>query len=392
MTYNTPKRIDFLPFNQYSFDEREKNAVLEVLESAWITTGPKTKQFEKEFAEYIGCKHAIALNSCTAGLHLSLLANDIGIGDEVIVPDITFTSTANIVVHTGGRPIIVDVDPTTLNIDPQKIEEKITKNTKAIIPVHLAGQPCDMDAINKIAEKYNLIVIEDAAHATESFYKGKKVGNMSQLTAFSFYATKNITTAEGGMLTTNDDQLAEKIRVLSLHGLSKDAWKRYSNEGYKHYDVVCAGYKYNMTDIQSALGIEQLKKIDKFADKRKEHKKTYDQLLSDVPEISFVKEIDNIVHARHLYMVMLDMTKLKVTRDQIMDMMIQQNIGVSVHFMPLHLHTYYKERFNLLPENFPVATKASKSLLSLPFYPNLKKEDIIYVCQKLRDIIEEFKI
>lgn len=389
--YNTPKRTEFLPFNKYSFDEKEKQAVLNVLESDWITTGPKTKEFEKLFADYIGCKHAIALNSCTAGLHISLIAYDIKEGDEVIVPDITFTATANVVVHTGATPIIADIDPKTLNISIEDIKKKISPKTKAIIVVHMAGQPCDMDAINHIARENNLIVIEDAAHATESWYKNKKIGNISTVTAFSFYATKNLSTAEGGMLTTNDDALAEKLRILSLHGLSKDAWKRYSNEGYKHYDVVLPGFKYNMTDIQAALGIEQLKKLEQFGKIRKQYKELYDSLLEDIPEIELVEEIDNIVHARHLYIIKLKIDKLKVSRDQLMNMMMEQNVGVSVHFIALHKHSYYKNRFNLKNEDFPQADKISDSLLTLPLYPKLSTEDITYVCTKLKEIIDSVK-
>lgn len=387
VTKNTPKRTDFLPFHQYSIGEEEKQSILNSIDSGWITTGPKTKQFESDFAKYIGCKHAIALNSCTAGLHLSLVSNNISTGDEVIVPTMTFTSSANVVIHAGATPILADINEKTLNIDVSKIEEKITARTKAIIPVHLAGQPCEMDEIEKIAKKYNLIIIEDAAHATESFYKNRKIGNISQITNFSFYATKNLCTAEGGMLTTNDDALAEKIRILSLHGLSKDAWKRYSNEGYKHYDVIYAGYKYNMTDIQSSLGIEQLKKLAGFSKIREKHKRLYDSLISKIENVSIVEEIPDIVHARHLYIVKINVDNLTITRDELMDLMIKENIGVSVHFIPVHFHSYYKNTFNLKNEDFPVASKMANSILSLPFYPKMAEEDIVYVCNKLHEIV-----
>ncbi len=387
MIHSTHKRLDFLPFHSYSFDDEEKKAVLDVLDSGWITTGPKTKQFEQVFAEYIGCKYAIALNSCTAGLHLGLIANNIGAGDEVIVPAITFAATANVVEHCGAKPVIVDVNADTLNIDINKIERNITPNTKAIIPVHMAGQPCDLEAISKIASKYNLLVIEDAAHAIEAKYKGKKIGNLSKLTAFSFYATKNITTSEGGMITTNDEELAEKIRILSLHGISKDAWKRYSNEGYKNYDIVYPGYKYNMTDLQASLGIQQLRKVDSFLEKRNSHKLLYDSLLRDVPEITFIKEIPDIIHARHLYIIKLNLPS-NITRDMFMELMIRENIGVAVHFIGLHLHSYYKNTYNLKPEDFPEATKASENIISLPFYPKLKEEDIKYVCTKIKELLK----
>jgi dTDP-4-amino-4,6-dideoxygalactose transaminase len=388
---NTQKREEFLPFHRYSFDEEEKKAILEVLDSGWITTGPRTKKFEEDFASYIGCKHAIALNSCTAGLHLSLVANNIGPGDQVLVPAMTFAATANVVEHTGATPVIVDIDPDTLNIDVNILEEKITPATKAVIPVHMTGQPCDMDKIHYLAAKYNLVVIEDAAHATESWYKGRKIGNLSQLTAFSFYATKNITTAEGGMLTTNDDALAEKIRVLSLHGMSKDAWKRYSNEGYKHYDIKYPGFKYNMTDMQACLGIVQLKKINSFLEKRNSHKLLYDSLLKDIPEIKLIREIPDIVHARHLYIIQLDLPPDTIDRDQFMNSLIRENIGLSVNFIALHLHSYYRDKYNLKREDFPFASRASDTIISLPFYPKLKEEDIIYVCAKIKELVENIK-
>lgn len=392
MINDTPRRSEFIPFNKYSYDENEKNAVLQVLESNWITTGPKTKEFEKLFAEYIGCKHAIALNSCTAGLHIALIAYGIGKNDEVLVPDITFTATANVVIHTGAKPILVDIETDTLNISIKDIERKITNKTKAIIPVHMAGQPCDMEEIYKIAEKFNLKVIEDAAHATEAYYKGKKIGNISDVTAFSFYATKNLSTAEGGMLTTNNDELAEKLRILSLHGLSKDAWKRYSNEGYKHYDVVLPGFKYNMPDIQAALGIEQLKKLNGFAEIRNRYKNLYDKALKDIPQIELIKEIENITHARHLYIIKIKKDQLKITRDQFMDLLIAENIGVSTHFIAIHKHSYYKNTFNLNDSDFPNATSVSDSVISLPFYPKMTEEEINYVCIKIKEIIEKNKV
>lgn len=382
---STRKIENFIPFHSYSIDECEKNSILQTLESNWITTGPKVKEFENKFSEYIGCKNSIALNSCTAALHLSLLANNISKGDEVIVPVMTFAATANIVIHANAKPVFCDINPETLNIDVNKIERLINKNTKAIIPVHMAGQPCEMDIINNLANKYNLKIIEDAAHATESYYANKKIGS-ENISCFSFYATKNITTAEGGMLTTNDDLLAEKIRILSLHGMSKDAWKRYSNEGYKHYDIVYPGFKYNMTDIQASLGLCQLNKIDIFLKRRNEIKSLYDNLLSEVEEISFVKEIENIVHGRHLYIIKLSEN---INRDIFMNQMINENIGVSVHFLPLHFHSYYKNTFDLKNEYFPNATNIGNRILSLPFYPKLTDEQVIYITDKIKEIINK---
>jgi dTDP-4-amino-4,6-dideoxygalactose transaminase len=380
---NTHKIKNFIPFNLYSIDECEKNSVIQTLESNWITTGPKVKEFEKKFSEYIGCKHSVALNSCTAALHLSLVANNISLGDEVIVPIMTFTATANVIVHVNAKPVFCDINPETLNIDVNKIEKLITKKTKAIVPVHMAGQPCEMNIIKELSEKYNLKIIEDAAHSTEAYYNGKKIGS-ENISCFSFYATKNITTAEGGMLTTNDDLLADKIRILSLHGMSKDAWKRYSSEGYKHYDVIYPGFKYNMTDIQASLGLCQLDKINNFLKRRNEIKKLYDELLSDIDEISFIKEIPNIVHARHLYIIKLSEN---IDRDVFINEMIKENIGVSVHFLPLHFHSYYKNTFRLKNDDFPNATNLGKRIVSLPFYPKLENEQIFYITDKIKEII-----
>lgn len=382
---STHKIENFIPFNLYSIDECEKKSILETLDSNWITTGPKVKKFEEKFSKYIGCKHSIALNSCTAALHLSLLSNDIFKEDEVIIPIMTFAATANVVIHCNAKPVFCDINPDTLNIDVNKIEKLINKKTKAIIPVHIAGQPCEMDTIRNIADKYNLKIIEDAAHATESYYKNKKIGS-ENISCFSFYATKNITTSEGGMLTTNNDLIAEKVRILSLHGMSKDAWKRYSNEGYKHYDIIYPGYKYNMTDIQASLGICQLDKIDKFLKRRNEIKDLYDNLLSEVEEISFVKEINDIVHARHLYIIKLSEN---INRDKFMNDLINENIGVSVHFLPLHFHSYYKKTFNLKNEDFPSATNIGNRILSLPLYPKLTDEQVFYITDKIKELINK---
>ncbi|RKY89127.1 UDP-4-amino-4,6-dideoxy-N-acetyl-beta-L-altrosamine transaminase, partial [candidate division KSB1 bacterium] len=278
---NRPVRDRFLPFHQPSIDGEEIQEVVDTLKSGWITTGPKTKLFEKKFQEYIGCKYAIAVSSCTAGLHLALVAAGVGQGDEVITTPYTFATTGEVIIQIGAKPVFVDIEEDGFNIDVTKIPEAITPETKAIIPVHFAGEPCDMDEIMKIAQENNLFVIEDAAHAVGAEYKGKKIGNIGDVTVFSFYATKNLTTGEGGMVTTNNDELAEKIRLLSLHGISKDAWKRYTAEGSWYYEILYAGYKYNMTDIQASLGIHQLNKLEKFLSIRQKYAQRYSSAFAD---------------------------------------------------------------------------------------------------------------
>ena len=382
----TPVRDTFLSFHQALLGEEEESSVIQTLRSGWLTTGPKTKQFEAEFAKYARSKQAVAVNSCTAALHLALVAAGIGEKDEVITTPMTFCATANVIVHVQADPVFVDVDPVTLNIDVNKIEEKITSKTRAIIPVHYAGCPCEMDEILELAKKYNLIVIEDAAHATETEYHGKKVGSIGDMTAFSFYATKNLTTAEGGMLTTNSKELEEKIRVLSLHGMSKDAWKRYSPEGYQHYEVSYPGYKYNMTDIAASLGLCQLAKIEDFLRMRQKHVAAYDEAFKDMDTIVRIGRIPDIKHAEHLYVIMLKTELLNASRDKVLSALQKENIGVSVHFQALHLHPYYRERFGFNEGAFPVAEYAAERILSLPLYPGLAEQDVCDVIEAVRKV------
>ena len=343
-------RETFLPYSLPLIDDTEINEVIDSIKSGWITTGPKTKLFEERFKDYIGCKHAIAINSCTAGLHLSLIASNIGPGDEVITTPLTFCASVNTIEHSGAKPVLVDIDEKSFNIDPDKIEEKITSNTKAIIPVHYAGQSCEMDTINKIAEKHNLLVIEDAAHAVGTEYKGQKIGQDSYSASYSFYATKNLTTAEGGMIVTNNDEFAEKLRILSLHGISKDAWKRYSSEGSWYYEIIYPGYKYNMTDIQAALGIHQLAKLDEFNHIRTEYANIYNEAFKNIPKILTPKEVINGKTVWHLYVIRLK----GVSRNQFIEKMKEKNIGTSVHFIPIHYHPYYKNKYNFKQGDFPV--------------------------------------
>lgn len=382
----SPTRDHFLPFALPQLGKEEEDEVIDTLRSGWITTGPKTKRFEDMCAEYVGCKHAIALNSCTGALHLAVAGLDIGPGDEVITTPISWPATANVVIHQGAKPVFVDVEPDTLNIDPQKIEAAVTSRTKAIIPVHMAGQPCDMAAIRLIAERHGLAVIEDAAHAIGAAYHSQRIGSISRATAFSFYPIKNMTTIEGGVLATDDDELAERARVLSLHGINKDAWKRYSSEGSLHWHLQEPGFKYNMTDVQASLGLHQLKRLDGFIEKRKQFAKVYDEAFADVPAIEPLAHRAGIRHAHHLYIIKLNLEQLTISRDEFMLALKAENIGVGVHFISMHLQPYYQQSLGMRTEDFPVAENLSKQILSLPLYPKMSEADLSDVVAAVRKI------
>jgi len=384
-------RKSFLPPFRPTIEDEEIKEVINTLKTDWITTGPKTKKFEDLFKKYVDSKNAIALSSCTAALHLSLIAAGVDEGDEVITSPFTFTSTANVVIHQRAKPVFVDIKKDTYNIDPEKIEEAITDKTKAIIAVHYAGQPCEMDEILKIAKKNDLLVIEDAAHATGSKYKGKKIGSIGDFTCFSFYAIKNITTAEGGMITTNNDELAEKIRILSLHGISKDAWKRYSQAGSWYYEVLFPGYKYNMTDIQASLGIHQLNKIENFIESKEKIAEIYTKAFADMPEITEPYIKDNINHSWHLYPILINPDFLKINRNKFIEKLKEENIGTSVHFIPVHMHPYYREKFGFKPGDYPNAENIFNRIISLPLYPKMTDKDAEDVIKAVGRIIDQNK-
>ncbi len=369
-------RKDFLVFGSPKIEQAEIDEVVACLKSGWIGTGPREKKFEDMIAEYKGSCFAIALNSCTAALHLSMLAINVQPGDEVIVPSMTFAATANSVIHAGARPVLVDCERDTMNIDPVDIERKITKKTKAIVPVHFAGRSCDMDVIMQIAKKHELKVIEDCAHAIETEYHGKKAGTFGDLGCLSFYVTKNIVTGEGGMVITDNEEYADKIKVLGLHGMSKDAWKRFSDEGYKHYQVVYAGFKYNMMDLQAAVGIHQLPRIDKYWKRRQEIWEQYNSAFKDLP-VFIPKPVESDTrHAYHLYTLLIDINKTKITRDQFIDKMTKQNIGVGVHYIGLHLHPFYQQAFGYKRGDFPNAEYISERTVSIPLSAKLTDQDV----------------
>ena len=369
-------REDFLIFGSPAIEDEEIAEVVATLRSGWIGTGPRVARFEEMFRDYIGARHAIAVNSCTAALHLSMVVSGVGPGDEVITTPMTFCATANAVLHTGAVPVFVDVDPATGNIDPERIASAVTPRTKAILPVHYAGRPCRMDRIEAIAHAHGLLVIEDAAHAIEASYQGRRIGTIGNLTCFSFYVTKNVVTAEGGMVTTDDADLAAKIKMYALHGMSKDAWKRFSDEGYKHYEVTFPGFKYNMTDLQAALGIHQLARIERNWKRRDEIWARYDEAFARLPLERPAAMAPGVVHARHLYTVLLDTEAIGKSRDRMLDELIQLNVGTGVHYTALHLHRYYRERFGFHEGMFPHAERIGQRTLSLPLSAKLTDEDV----------------
>lgn len=382
-------RETFLPYSVPLIEDDDINEVVETLKSGWVAKGPRTIEFEKRFAEYTGAKYAIAMNSATAALHIALIAGGVKPGDEVITTPITFAATANTIIHVGATPIFVDVDPNTFCIDANKIEEKITDRTKAIVPVHYTGHACDMDKIRAIAEKYNLFVSEDAAHAIDTYYKGDLIGKKGDCASFSFYATKNICTGEGGMLTTNREDIAEKARVMSTHGMSKAAWNRYGKGGAWRYDIEYPGHKYNMFDIQAALAKTQMNKLAFMQDRRKEIVKKYEEAFSGLDGIKLPPEADYTTHSWHLYVMRLELDKLTIDRDRFIELMAEANIGTSVHFIPVHLMSYYRETYGYKEGDLPVAESYFDTIVSLPLYPKMTDEDVEDVINAVTDIINE---
>lgn len=387
-----PVRDVFLVFGSPSIGEAEICEVVDTLRSGWLGTGPKTDRFEKAFGQYIGCRNSIAVNSCTAGLHLALDVLGIGPGDEVITTPMTFAATANVIVHRGARPVFADVRRETMNIDPMQIEKAVTARTKAIIPVHMAGRPCDMDSIMEIARQHDLYVIEDAAHAAETVYRGRKVGNIGHITVFSFYVTKNICTGEGGMITTNNDDWADEIRIRKLHGISRDAWKRYSAEGFQPYETLYPGFKYNMMDIQAALGIHQLSRVEENLRAREQYWQMYDEGLNNIPEIITPSQLPaDTRHARHLYTVLLDLERMRVGRQQFIEALKAENIGVGIHFTALHLHKYYRETFAYARGSFPIAEWIGERTVSLPLSPKLTIADVSDVIVAVQRLLRYYR-
>ena len=386
-----PTATKALPFHVPLIEEEDIQAVVKALQSGWITTGPKVKEFEREFAKFIGASHAVPLSSCTAALHLALDAIGLKEGDEVVVPTVTFASTAATVLYFRAKPVLVDSAPDTFNLDPDRVEQAITARTKAIIPVHFRGHPCEMDRLMEIAKDHGLKVIEDAAHALPARYKGKMVGTMGDITCFSFYATKTITTGEGGMATTENAEYADRMRIMGLHGISKDAWKRYSAEGSWRYEILEPSYKYNLTDVQAALGLVQLAKCDAMWRRRVALAERYTQALRLLDAFETPKVQPDVQHAWHLYVILMNPKALGIHRDQVIEELKQRGIGTSVHFIPLHTHPYYRKRWGYGPGDFPVADNYFDRCLSLPLYPAMSDEDADNVIEALTDIAIRFR-
>jgi dTDP-4-amino-4,6-dideoxygalactose transaminase len=383
-------RDSFLVFGSPKIEEDEIQEVVDCLRSGWLSTGPRVGAFQKLFRDYIGTKYGLALNSCTAGLHLAMLAAGLRPGDEVITSPMTFAATANAIVHTGAVPVFADIELPSMNIDPAQIEKKITAKTKAIIPVHLCGRPCDMRRIMAIARKHNLVVIEDAAHAIEAVYQGKKIGAIGDMGVFSFYVTKNLVTGEGGMITTDSDAYAETIETYGLHGMSRGAWKRYSDEGFKHYQIVFPGFKYNMMDMQAALGIHQLKRIEEYLRRREAIWQRYDAAFENLPVTIPAPAEKDTKHARHLYTPLLRLEDLSADRDAVQQALHLQNIGTGIHFIALHLHPYYRETYGYKPDDFPNALHVSERTLSLPLSAKLTDDDVQDVIAAVTDVLDRF--
>ena len=381
-----------IPYHRASIGQEEIDEVVATLQSGWLTTGARTAQFEKDFRDYVGVPHAMAVNSCTAGLHLALAALNMGKGAEVITTPLTFCATVNVILHVGATPVLADIGPDG-NIDPASIESRITEKTRAILPVHLAGLPADMDAIWALARKYRLHVVEDCAHAIGATYRGwpmgggnPETGARSDASAYSFYATKNITTGEGGMVTTHTESLAEKMKVLCLHGISKDAWQRYSATGKWYYEVLEAGFKYNLSDIQSSLGIHQLRKLPSFIETRKRYAGIYNQMFADVEEIEAPPDKADCEHAWHLYTIRLNLDKLAVTRDEFITLLQERGVGTSVHFIPIPLHPFFVSYANLPQNQCPEALALYPRIISLPLYPAMSESDVVRVAEVVKDL------
>jgi len=380
---------NFLVFSAPAIEDAEIEEVVASMKTGWLGTGPKVNQFERDFADYKSAKYAAALNSCTAALHLSILSAGIKPGDEVITTPLTFCATVNTIIHAGAIPVLVDIEPQSSNIDPAKIEAKITAKTKAILPVHFAGRPCDMESLMNIAERYGLKVIEDCAHAIETEYHGNKAGTIGDFGCFSFYVTKNVVTGEGGMVLTKNEEDISRIKVLGLHGMSKDAWARFTDVGFKHYQVIECGFKYNMMDLQAAIGIHQLARVESNWLRRQEiwqrYNKAFEELSIGIP----APVEDNTRHAYHLYTILVDEEKTGIKRDDFLNAMTAQNIGVGVHYLSIPEHSYYKKTFGWRPEDYPNALRTGRQTISLPLSAKLTDDDVEDVIGAVKVIIGE---
>lgn len=387
-----PVRSTFLPFGAPCLGEEEIAEVVDTLRSGWIGTGPKTHRFERAFAQLVGARYAVAVNSCSSALHLSLIVAGIGPGDEVITTPLTFAATANAIEHVGARPVFVDIDRRTLNIDPQRIADALTPRTRAIVPVHFGGLPCPMDEIGRLAAEHRLIVIEDAAHALGARYRGRMIGSLSAFTCFSFYANKNVTTAEGGMVTTGDPTIDERLRRLRLHGLRHDAWQRFQTRRFMPSDVIEPGFKYNMPDLAAALGLAQLPKLESFLEAREKIARRYDEAFADLPVRTQPRPSNGDRHALHLYVLILEPGRFRVHRNAIIEALRAENIGAALHYRALHTHPYYREKYHHRPEDFPEALRVGEHILSLPLTPAMNDQDVDDVIRAVHKVLRAYLI
>jgi dTDP-4-amino-4,6-dideoxygalactose transaminase len=387
----TPVRSAFLPFSRPCIGPREKQLAIEALESGWITTGPRAQELGERIAARVGVRHGTALNSATGGLHLALAALGIGPGDEVITSTYTFVACGNVIEHVGAEPVLVDVEPDTLCLDPRAVERAITPRTRAIMPVDYGGHPADLDAINALARARGIRVVEDAAHALGAAVGDRPVGALADVTVFSFYATKNLTTGEGGCVVTDDDALAARVELLALHGMDRDAWKRYSDTGNWYYEITSPGFKYNLSDVLAGVGLGQLEHFDEMQRQRAEHVAHYDALFADVPEVRTPRVRPGVTHARHLYPIALELERLTCDRGRFVAELRAENIGSSVHFIPIHLHPYFRRRLGVGPGDFPVAENAYHRAVTLPLFPHMTPRDVEDVVAAVRKIVGAYR-
>jgi dTDP-4-amino-4,6-dideoxygalactose transaminase len=377
----------FLVFGSPLIGQEEIEEVTASMKTGWLGTGPKVFRFEEDFKGYKGAQFAVAVNSCSAALHLAMLVSGVGSGDEVITTPMTFCATVNAIIHAGATPVLADIDPVSMNIDPADVEARITPRSRAVLPVHFAGRPCDMDCLCDIARRHHLLMIEDCAHAIETEYKGRKAGLFGDLGCFSFYVTKNVVTGEGGMIITSNAAYAARAKVLALHGMSADAWRRFSDAGYKHYFVTEAGFKYNMMDIQAAIGIHQLKRIGQCWKRRKEIWCRYNEAFAELPVGLPADPEPDSRHAYHLYTLLIDEEKMGISRDAFLCEMNARNIGVGVHYMSIPEHPFYQKRFGWRPEEYPNAMRIGRRTVSLPLSAKLTDEDVEDVIKAVRDSV-----
>ncbi len=383
-TVKMSRKKKFIVFGAPQIEQEEIDEVVRTLKSGWIGTGPKVAQFERDFMAYKEAPFGAAVNSCTAALHLSMLVSGIGPGDEVITTPLTFCATVNAIIHTGATPVLADIDPETFNIDPKEVEKKITSKTKALLPVHFAGRPCEMDVLMGIARDHHLKVVEDCAHAIETEYKGHKAGTFGDFGCFSFYVTKNVTTGEGGMVLAKKEEDISRIKMLALQGMSSDAWGRFSDDGYKHYFVEGAGFKCNMMDLQAAIGIHQLKRVHQNWTRRREIWLSYNEAFADSPITRPADPESHTRHAYHLYTILINEKRTGTNRDAFLDAMTREGIGVGVHYLSIPEHPYYRKTFGWKPEDFPNAMRVGRQTVSLPLSARLTEEDVEDVVAAVR--------